>query len=133
MVWGNNSSDWHVMQQERERWAINPLRIQATVGTMLSSDPPEVRAAGGRVVAQVTGGTDWVPVKLRGMQPGKPLHVRQTDAAGTAAPGAARDLGPGAPGEPWYNAWPDSPGKCGFTFLVKMPEDGGAVKLEISQ
>ena len=127
MVWGNNSSDYRVMQQERERWAISPLRLTATVGAALSSDPPELRTVGGRAVAQLTGGTDWIPVKLRGMQPGKRLHVRQTDAAGT------RDLGPGAPGEPWYNAWPDADGKCGFTFLAKMPADGGAVKLEISQ
>ena len=57
----------------------------------------------------------------------KPLHVRQTDASG------ARELGPGAPDEPWYNAWPDADGKCGFTFLVKMPDAGGSVKLEVWQ
>jgi hypothetical protein len=133
MVWGDNSSDWRVMQQERERWALNPLRAQASVGTVVSSDPPEVRATAGRIVAQVTGGTDWIPVKVQGLQAGfaagagRALHVRQTDAGGT------RELGPGAPGEAWYNAWPDAAGKCGFTFLVRTPESGGEVKLEVWQ
>jgi hypothetical protein len=127
MVYGDNSSDYATMERERTRWALNPLRATAKVGSVVSSDPPEFRAAGGKIEAEVSGGTNWIPLRVRGMTAGKRLHVRQTDAAGV------RELGPGAPDEPWYNAWPDADGACGFTFLVKMPEGGGAVKLEIWQ
>ena len=112
------------MEDERERWALAPLRVTAKVGKVISSDPPEIQASRDRIEATISGGTDWIPVRVRGLQPGKPLHVRQTDSTGT------RELGPGAPGEPWYNAWPAADGKCGFTFLVQTDPGGGAVRIE---
>ncbi len=127
MVYGDNSSDYATMERERVRWALKPLRVTAKVGSVVSSDPPEFRAAGGKIEAEVSGGADWIPIRVRGMTAGKRLHVRQSDAAG------ARELGPGAPDEPWYSAWPDADETCGFTFLVKMPDAGGSAKLEVWQ
>jgi hypothetical protein len=127
MVYGDNSSDYGPMEVERERWALDPLRLSAKVGKVVSSDPPEIRAKNGRIEATIGGGTDWLSVRVRGFEAGKPLHVRQTDSSGT------RDLGPGDPDEPWYNAWPAAGGKCGFTFLVKTGAEGGAVRIEVGQ
>jgi hypothetical protein len=127
MVYGDNSSDYKTMERERSMWALKPLRATAQTGSVVSSDPPEFRAAGGRVEAEITGGGNWIPVRVRGMRPGMRLHVRQADSAGD------RELGPGAPDEPWYNAWPDANGACGFTFLVKTPGDGGPMRLTVWQ
>jgi hypothetical protein len=126
MVWGDNASEATVMEAERARWALSPLTLTAAVGTVVSSDPPQVAATGGRATVTLSGGTDWLPLRVSGMQPGRPLHVRQSDAAGD------RDLGPGAPDEPWYSAWPSGAG-CGFTFLVKCPPGNGPITLDISQ
>ena len=129
MVWGDNAADFSTMEQERQRWALHPLTVRVTAGQLVSADPPEVKAEGGRCTFSLTGGADWVPVRVVGCLPGVPLHVRQTDSTGT------RLLGPANPEEPWYNAWPDpqDPGKCGFTFLVKKPAGGEPVKLSVSQ
>jgi hypothetical protein len=127
MVYGDNSSDAGAMERERATWALRPLRVTAQVGEVISADPPEFRATGGTVEGGLTGGVGWVPVRVRGMTPGKPLHVRQTDATGS------RELGPGAPDEPWYSAWPDANGTCGFTFLARMPEGGGPIRLVMGQ
>ena len=127
MVWGDNSSGPQVMERERDRWALKPLRLATHVGEVISFDPPEVRAVEGQAELELTGGAGWVPVRVRGMTPGKALRVRQTDAAGS------RELGPGAPDEPWYSAWPDEEAFCGFTFLVKLPEGGGPVRLAVRQ
>ena len=129
MVWGDNSSDATVMEQERRRWALDPFAVVASIGEVESTAPPHVIAADGRVECEVSGGADWVPIRVSALDPGLPLHVRQFDAEGF------HDLGPGALGEPWYNAWPmdDEEGKCGFTFLVKMPADGAPVKLAVWQ
>lgn len=127
MVWGDNSTDHAVMEQERARWALRPLRLTATVGTVLSADPPEVRAAAGRAEVVLEGGANWVPVRIRGMRPDRPLRARQIDADGR------RLLGPGQPDEPWYAAWPDGDGQCGFTLLVRLPDAGGAVRLQVWQ
>jgi hypothetical protein len=101
--------------------------VEANVGTVLATDPPEIAAAGGRIVAEVSGGTDWLPVRLAGFDPGRPLSVRQTDSTG------ARMLGPGTPEEPWYSAWPAGAGRCGFTVLVRTDPGGGVVGLEAWQ
>jgi len=79
------------------------------------------------VAAEISGGTDWIPVRLMGLDPSKPLQVRQTDSTG------ARMLGPGATDEPWYSAWPTGDGKCGFTLLVRTDPDGGPVRIEAWQ
>jgi len=127
MVWGNNSSDYTTMERERRRWALRPLTLRALVGEVVSSDPPEAAAKDGRATLEIRGGTDWVPLRVRGLDPTRPPHVRQIDTNG------ARELGPGAPGEPWYNAWPtDEPG-CGFTFLIKASGDGGPIRLQVWQ
>lgn len=125
MVWGDNSSDYRVMERERERWALRPLRLTASIGKVLSADPPEIKADRGRAQAELSGGAGWLPVRVRGLIAGRPLQVWQRDAGGR------RKLGPGAPDEPWYSAWPDADSRCGFTFLVRMPEDGRSVSLEI--
>ena len=127
MVYGDNASDPRTMEAERERWAVHPLTATATVGQVLSSDPPEVRARDGRAVFRIASGTDWVPVRVVGLQAGRRLHVRQTEASG------ARELGPANPDEPWCNAWPDEGTRCGFTFLVKTNGDGSPLKLEVWQ
>jgi hypothetical protein len=127
MVWGDNTSDETVMQAERARWALQPLRVAAAVGRVVSHDPPEVAAQQGHARLTLTGGTDWLPLRIGGMTPGKPLHVRQTDAGGS------RDLGSAAPGEPWYSAWPQRSGRCGFTLLVRRPDGTGPVHLEAWQ
>lgn len=127
MVWGDNSTDHAVMEQERARWALSPLRLAGAVGTVLSADPPEVRAEAGRAEVILEGGVNWVPVRIRGMRPDRPLRARQADAAGR------RLLGPGQPDEPWYAAWPDDDGLCGFTLLVRLPEAGGPVRLQVWQ
>lgn len=126
MVWGDSVSDVTVMEAERARWALSPLTLTATRGAVVSSDPPQVAADQGRALVTLTGGADWVPLRVSGMQPGRPLRVHQSDASGD------RDLGPGAPGEPWYSAWPE-PGGCGFTLLINCPPEGGAIGLDISQ
>lgn len=127
MVWGDNSSDETVMQAERERWALHPVQLSAEVGRVASQNPPEVTAHGGRARLTLSGGTDWLALRLGGMAPGKPLRVRQTDPTGS------QDLGPAVVGEPWYSAWPQGSGKCGFTLLVRMPPGGGPVQLEAWQ
>lgn len=127
MVWGNNASDTHEMERERERWGLRPLRVTARVGKVVSSDPPEIVAARGRAEIELSGGAGWLPVRVSGMRAGKPLRVWQTDGDGR------RQLGPGGADEPWYSAWPADRGTCGFTFLVKMPAAGGTVRLEVSQ
>ena len=127
MVFGDNSSDATAMERERDRWAVHPLHAAATIGEVLSNDPPEIRARAGRIACEIAGGADWVPVRVVGFQPGKRLHVRQTDASGS------RELGPGAPDEPWYNAWPAKDARCGFTFLIRTGRAGEAVKLEAWQ
>ena len=126
MVYGNAGSGWEPMALERERWAIVPLEVLAEVGEVVSDFPPEVKAANGAARFTVGGGTDWVPVRVTGLDASKPLRVRQTDETGT------RELGPGAPGEPWYNTWPADDGSMGATFLVRMPEHGGT-RLEARQ
>ncbi|NPV46381.1 MAG: hypothetical protein HPY69_05465 [Armatimonadetes bacterium] len=127
MVWGDNSTDHTVMEQERVRWALSPLRLRATVGTVLSADPPEVRTEAGRAEMVLEGGANWVPLRIGGMRPDRSLHARQVDAAGR------RLLGPGHPDEPWYSAWPDGDGLCGFTLLVRLPDAGGPVRLQVWQ
>ncbi|MBM3475195.1 MAG: hypothetical protein FJX75_18185 [Armatimonadetes bacterium] len=122
VVYGDNASDAGPMELERQRW---PLSVEATVGKVLSSDPPEIAAANGRVDARIEGGTDWLPVRLRGFDPGKPLQARRTDSTGT------RPLGPGAADEPWYSAW--RAGQCGFTLLVPADPGGGPVRIEAWQ
>jgi hypothetical protein len=127
MVWGDNASDYTTMERERTRWALHPLRVTARCGTVLSADPPEFRAAKGRLDAEVTGGGGGIPVRVRGMTPGKRLHVRQLDALGS------HRLGPGAADEPWHSAWPDRDGRCGFTLLVKLPDAEQPVRLQVWQ
>jgi len=127
MVYGDNASDHATMEQERERWRAAPLAVTASVGTVLSADPPEIAAAAGRVEAQIEGGADWLPVRVRGFDPSKPLLARQTDSTGT------RMLGPGAPDEPWYSAWPAEGGQCGFTFLIRADPAGAPVRIEAWQ
>jgi hypothetical protein len=126
-VYGDNATDQAPVEQECERWQRRPLTVEANVGTVLATDPPEIAAAGGRIVAEVSGGTDWLPVRLAGFDPGRPLSVRQTDSTG------ARMLGPGTPEEPWYSAWPAGAGRCGFTVLVRTDPGGGVVGLEAWQ
>ena len=126
-VYGDAESDHAPAVLERERWALRPLTVEATVGTVVSSDPPEIAAADGRVEATLSGGADWVPVRVSGFDASRPLRVEQTDSTG------ARTLGPGAEGEPWYNAWTAEDGTCGFTFLVKTDPTGEPVKLVIRQ
>lgn len=126
MVFGDNSTGPEVMAAERQRWALQPLGVSAAVGKVVSCDPPEVRAENGRAQIEVFGGTDWVPLRVSGMVPSRRLQVLQEDADGR------REIGAGAPGEPWYSAWPDASGGYGFTFLVKMPQ-AGHVRLYISQ
>jgi hypothetical protein len=101
--------------------------LTAEVGEVLSHDPPEVRAEAGRAVVTLAGGTDWVPLRLRGLRPGIPLKIVQRDSTGT------RELGPGKPGEVWYNAWPDGNGQAGFTVLIRTDPAGEPVRLEIRQ
>ena len=127
VVYGDNASDAGPMELERQRWRLAPLSVQVTTGKVLSTDPPEIAAADGHVDAQIVGGTDWLPVRLRGFDPGKPLLVRRTDATG------ARMVGPGAPDEPWYSAWPTAAGKCGFTLLVPADPAGAPVRIEAWQ
>lgn len=127
MVWGTNASDYRVMERERRCWALTPLRVNVTRGRRVSDDPPEVRAVGGRCRFTLSGGRDWLPVRVVGFIPGRALHVRQTDSTGL------HRLGPVKPGEPWYNAWPD-PGQsdaCGFTFLVKKPPGEKTIELTV--
>ncbi len=133
VVFGDNASDPQAMEAERDRWALHPLTVTANVGQVVSSDPPEIRVvpagpqARNRAEFELRGGADWLPVRVFGLQPGKMLHVRQTDSTGT------RELGPGAPDEPWYNAWPAPGGRCGVTFLVKTVGDGSPLRLEVWQ
>lgn len=126
MVFGDNSTGPEVMAAERERWALRPLKVTAAVGQVISCDPPEVKAEGGRAEVELSGGADWVPLRVSGMMAGQKLRVVQEDAEGR------RELGPGAPGEPWYSAWPDAASGYGFTFLVKVPPTG-PVRLTIEQ
>jgi len=79
------------------------------------------------VQASISGGTGWMPVRVRGLVAGKRLRVRQADAVGV------RELGPGAGDEPWYSAWPDTDGACGFTFVIRLPDTGGPVRLTVWQ
>jgi hypothetical protein len=127
MIYGDNASDAAPMEQERECWRLDPLRVTAGVGRVLSSDPPEIMAKDGRLDARIAGGADWLPIRVRGLDPNKPLQVRQTDSRGE------RMLGPGAPDEPWYSAWPANGGTCGFTFLVRTDPSGAPLRIEAWQ
>jgi len=127
MVYGDNASDYAPMERERQRWRLAPLSVEATTGKVVSTDPPEIRAAHGRVEAEIAGGTDWVPVRLRGFDSSKPLHVLQKDSPGERA------LGPGAPDEPWYSAWPTGGRGCGFTLLLCTDPGGGPVRIRAWQ
>lgn len=127
MVFGDNASDHAVMARERAAWALHPLRAAATVGQVVSADPPEFLADRGRAQATISGGAGWAPIRVRGLLAGKRLHVRQADAAGS------RELGPGSGDEPWYSAWPDAQGACGFTFLIHLPDGGNPTRLTVWQ
>jgi hypothetical protein len=124
VVYGDNASDAGPMELERQRW---PLSVEAATGKVLSTDPPEIAATGGRVDARIIGGADWLPVRLRGFDQGKPLQARRTDSTGTTP------LGPGAADEPWYSAWPAGGGQCGYTLLVRTDPGGGPVRIEAWQ
>jgi len=127
VIYGDNASDHAPMEQERERWRAAPLSLTTAEGKLTGDAPPEFWAEHGRIDAEIGGGADWLPVRVRGFDPGRPLQVRQTDSTGT------RMLGPGAPDEPWYSAWPTGDGRCGFTFLIRADPTGAPVRLEVWQ
>jgi hypothetical protein len=126
VVYGDNASDCAPMLDEREAWAVNPLRVEARVGTVMSDAPPHLRAAGGVAEFTISGGMDWMAVKVGGFQRIGHLRLWRIADDGTRVPLHAGD------GDPWYISWPDGDGGIGHTFLVSLPEGGGPLRLRVA-
>ena len=126
VVYGDNASDCAPMLDEREAWAVNPLRVEARVGTVMSDAPPHIRAAGGVAEFTISGGADWMAVKVGGFQRIGHLRLWRIADDGTRVPLHAGD------GDPWYISWPDGDGGIGHTFLVNLPEGGGPLRLRVA-
>lgn len=126
-VYGDNSSDYSPMLAEREAWAMKPPRVKCTVGTVIADDPPHVKAVNDIAEFALTGGTDWMAVRVSGFSCAGTLDVQRiTDGKGTALDREGPD------GAPWYISWPDADGKIGYTFLVKLPADGATLHLRVT-
>ena len=84
---------------------------------MLSDWPIHVHAADGRATLDISGGCDWLPVRVSGLDTltGRTTTVSQGDSKAA--------VGADSPGAPWYNAWPDDQGGYGVTFLVRQETD----------
>lgn len=126
LVFGDSRSDYRPMMAERQAWAVNPLRVEVTKGELVSSDPPQVTAVRDAAQFSISGGTDWMAVRVGGFsRVGQLVVLTATGLAKGAPMSHARE------GEPWYVAWPDG-GLVGYTFLVKLPGDGSRLRLHVS-
>ena len=114
------------MERERDYWALQPLRIAVSVGEVVSQWPPEARASDNQVECQLSGGTDWVPLRVSGFDSTGPLYAERKVSE------RWEELGPGTPGEAWYNAWPTKDGSFGYTFLIKTDHERRPVRLRVS-
>jgi hypothetical protein len=126
MVSGDNSSEPNIMELERDYWVLRPLRVAVSIGEVVSQWPPEARASDNQVECQLSGGTDWVPLRVSGFDLPGPLHVERKVGE------SWEELGPGTPGEAWYNVWPVNDGSFGYTFLIKTDPKGRTVQLRVS-
>jgi len=121
---GDNSSDATVMERERARWALTP-EGEGTCGHGSQTRPAGSPRAGGKADVEISGG-------VGGCRFGPGYGAGE---ASSRHPGGRRwepGVGAGAPDEPWYNAWPDAGGMCGFTSCEDA-EGGGPVRLSIRQ
>lgn len=126
VVYGDNSSDYASMVSEREAWAVRPPQVEASVGAVVSHNPPHVRAVDDAAEFTIDGGADWIAVRVSGLRSAGRLEVWRRADDGTKV--ALTDA---SSGEPWYIAWPDDDGGVGYTFLVKLPGDGSPVSLGV--
>ncbi|MBI3923130.1 MAG: hypothetical protein HY318_17045 [Armatimonadetes bacterium] len=127
VVYGKNDSDEQAMANEREAWALQPMRVQATVGHVVSDWPPEVRASGGRAEFALSGGKNWVPVRVSNLTTGKLVRGWLRTSS------VERELTGGAPEETWYSAWPIGDKQMGITFLVQVPAGKSSVQVRLKQ
>jgi len=126
LVFGDSKSDYTPMMAERQAWAVNPLRVEVTKGKLVSHDPPQLTAVRDAAQFSLSGGTDWMAVRVGGFsRVGRLVVLTATGFAKGAPMPHARE------GEPWYVAWPDG-GRVGYTFLVKLPGDGSRLRLHVS-
>lgn len=125
MVFGDNASGPEVMERERAFWALAPLRVEAAMGTVVSHWPPEVRMGpAGVAELTLTGGTDWVPVRVSGLPRAGQIFAQDLDSG--------QFLGGGHPEEAWYNLWPSPDGTYGCTFLVRAPQGRKPLRLRVT-
>jgi len=126
VIYGDNGSDYAPLLAERKAWCEKPLRLEARVGSVASEFPPQLRCDNDVAEFTLTGGTDWMAVRVGGFRHSGGLAVFQIGADGAAAP-----LSHVRYGEPWYIAWPDGEERIGYTFLVKLPSDGSRLRLRV--
>jgi hypothetical protein len=112
---GGAGADASLAQEELRAWG-GPYEARAPRGTLLSDWPVHVQAEDGRAEVDITGGRNWLPIRVSG------LTALEGLTATVWAGGDERPVGADSPGEPWYNAWPAEGGGYGVTFLIRLDE-----------
>jgi hypothetical protein len=100
---------------ETNYYSWRNIAVTASVGQVLSTFPPKVRAdAAGNAEFAVTGGTEWIPVRIVGVNPDlSSLAIESGPDAGSLS-----TLGPPVAGEPYYQLSTDADGVSTLTALV---------------
>jgi hypothetical protein len=69
-------------------------------------------------------------VRVSGFSRAGALDMRQDAAQGPT--GTQPRAAVPHQGDPWFISWPDADGTFGYTFLVKLPADGGPLRLRVT-
>jgi hypothetical protein len=123
---GDSSDTEALAEEERLAWGLHPLSLHAEHGWVLSDFPPSVRARDGEARFVLSGGCDWVPVRVFGLP-------RSAVLRGWIDPGSGveEELKGGTDGECWYSLMPDGPDHAVASFLVRTAGDGAPVRVRV--
>jgi hypothetical protein len=115
---GDSSTGLEYGEHNFNTW--KDIQVTAVKGTVLSDFPPRVMTdSTGCAEFTVTGGTEWIPVTVVGVNP----DITQLSVESGAGPGSLSRLFSVVPGEPWYQIRTDpDTGRTSISLPVHTPD-----------
>ncbi len=105
---GDALTDETMGQAEYAAWSN--LQVAAQVGQVVTNFPVQVRAVDGRAKFTVSGGTNWMPIRVEGLSGLTNLNVWLVRTQTLVWAGTTNST------EPWFQAAPDSTGSNVISF-----------------
>ena len=99
---GDALTDETMGQAEYAAWSN--LQVTAQVGQVVTNFPVQVRATDGRAKFTVSGGTNWMPIRVEGLGDLTNLNVWLVRTQALVWAGTTNST------EPWFQAAPDTTG-----------------------